>query len=126
MGLQMMIKAPITAVWAILKILNKSWQWSAITAVAVLVLITMVLVLVIAVFPNFKIVQKLIDNINGLTRENLTGIRVVRAFNAEKYQEDKFEKGNDILTKTQLFNQRMMSIMSPVMYLIMNLLTLSI
>lgn len=126
MGLQMLIKAPITAVWAILKILNKSWQWSAITAVAVLVLISMVLVLVISVFPNFKIVQKLIDNINGLTRENLTGIRVVRAFNAEKYQENKFEKGNDILTKTQLFNQRMMSIMSPVMYLIMNLLTLSI
>lgn len=126
MGLQMLIKAPITAVWAILKILNKSWQWSAITAVAVLVLISMVIVLVIAVFPNFKVVQKLIDNINGLTRENLTGIRVVRAFNAEKYQEDKFEKGNDILTKTQLFNQRMMSIMSPVMYLIMNLLTLSI
>lgn len=126
MGLQMMIKAPITAIWAILKILNKSWQWSAITAVAVLILLSMVIVLLITVFPNFKVVQKLIDNINGLTRENLTGIRVVRAFNAEKYQEDKFEKGNNKLTKTQLFNQRMMSIMSPVMYLIMNLLTLSI
>ena len=126
MGLQMMIKAPITAIWAVLKILNKSWQWSAITAVAVLILLSMVIVLLITVFPNFKVVQKLIDNINGLTRENLTGIRVVRAFNAEKYQEDKFEKGNNKLTKTQLFNQRMMSIMSPVMYLIMNLLTLSI
>ena len=126
MGLQMLIKAPITAVWAILKILNKSWQWSAITAVAVLVLISMVIVLLVTVFPKFKIVQKLIDNINGLTREHLTGIRVIRAFNAEEYQEDKFQQGNDILTKTQLFNQRMMSIMSPIMYLIMNLLTLSI
>ena len=105
MGLQMMIKAPITAIWAVLKILNKSWQWSAITAVAVLILLSMVIVLLITVFPNFKVVQKLIDNINGLTRENLTGIRVVRAFNAEKYQEDKFEKGNNKLTKTQLFNQ---------------------
>lgn len=126
MGLQMMIKAPITAVWAILKILNKSWEWSALTGIAVLILIGTVGLLMITVLPKFKIVQKLIDNINGLTRENLTGIRVVRAFNAEKYQEDKFERGNTELTNTQLFNQKMMSIMSPVMYLIMNLLTLGI
>lgn len=126
MGLQMMIKAPITAIWAIMKILNKSWQWSVVTASAVLILILMVIFLMLTVLPKFKIVQKLIDNINNLTRENLTGIRVIRAFNGEKYQEEKFEKGNDTLTKTQLFNQRTMSIMSPVMYLVMNTLTLAI
>ena len=126
MGLQMIIKAPITAVWAILKILGKGWQWSLATGASVFVLLTVIIILMITVFPKFKIVQKLIDNINELTRENLNGIRVVRAFNAEKYQEDKFEKGNDKLTKTQTFNQKMMSIMSPTMYLIMNILTLSI
>lgn len=126
MGLQMMIKAPITAIWTIMKILNKSWQWSVVTASAVLILILMVIFLMLTVLPKFKIVQKLIDNINNLTRENLTGIRVIRAFNGEKYQEEKFEKGNQNLTKTQLFNQRAMSIMSPVMYLVMNSLTLAI
>lgn len=126
MGLQMMIKAPITAVWAVLKILNKSWQWSAITGGAVLVLLITVTLLIIFVMPKFKKVQKLIDNINGLARENLTGIRVVRAFNAEQYQEDKFEVGNKELTNTQMFNQRAMAAMSPIMYLIMNLVTLGI
>lgn len=126
MGLQLLIKAPITAVWAIFKILNKSWQWSAITGVAVLILLTMVVMLMVVVIPRFKIVQKLIDSINGLTRENLLGIRVIRAFNAEKYQEDKFEDGNVKLTRTQLFNQSMMGIMQPVMYLIMNCITLAI
>ncbi len=126
MGLQMMIKAPITAVWAVMKILNKSWQWSAVTAAAVLILILMVVFLMITVLPKFKIVQKLIDNINNLTRENLTGIRVIRAFNGEEYQEKKFESGNLKLTNTQLFNQRTMSIMSPIMYLVMNTLTLAI
>ena len=126
MGTQLIIKAPITAVWAVFKILNKSWTWSMLTGFAVLILLVTIAVLVLTVLPKFKIVQKLIDNINALTRENLTGIRVVRAFNAEKYQEDKFEVGNHKLTSTQLFNQRMMSIMSPIMYLIMNLLTLGI
>lgn len=126
MGLQLLIKSPIMAVWAVFKILNKSWQWSALTGAAVFILLICVVVLIIVVMPRFKRVQKLIDNINGLTRENLTGIRVVRAFNAEKYQEDKFEVGNKDLTDTQLFNQRAMSAMSPVMYLIMDLLTLSI
>ena len=126
MGLQMLIKAPITAVWAILKILGKGWQWSLATGISVFVLLTVIVILMITVLPKFKIVQKLIDNINELTRENLNGIRVIRAFNAEKYQENKFEKGNDKLTKTQTFNQKMMSIMSPTMYLIMNVLTLSI
>lgn len=126
MGLQLLIKSPITAVWAVIKILNKNWQWSALTGVAVLVLMSCVSLLVALVLPRFKKVQKMIDNINELTRENLTGIRVVRAFNAEGYQEDKFEVGNTELTNTQMFNQRAMSAMSPVIYLVMNTLTLSI
>lgn len=126
MGLQMLIKAPITAVWAILKILNKNLTWSMATAVAVVVLLVVIVILMIKVFPKFKIVQKLIDKINLIARENLTGIRVVRAFNAEKYQEKKFDKANSELTNTQLYTQRMMAMMSPVMYLIMNLLSLSI
>ena len=126
MGLQLLIKAPITAVWAIFKILDKGWQWSLITGIAVLILLFMVVLLMILVLPKFKKVQKLIDKLNNTTREQLTGIRVVRAFNAEDYQEEKFAKGNNELTKIQMFNQRMMSIMSPIMYLIMNLLTLGI
>ncbi|MEE0699378.1 MAG: ABC transporter ATP-binding protein [Bacilli bacterium] len=126
MGLQMLIKAPIMAVWAVLKILGKNWQWSLATGVAVVFMLSVIGTLMLIVLPRFKLVQKLIDNINGLTRENLTGIRVVRAFNAEKYQENKFEEGNEKLTKTQMFNQRMMSVMSPTMYLVMNLLPLSI
>ena len=126
MGLQMLIKAPITAVWAVLKILNKSWQWSVITGIAVAVLLLCVSILILTVMPRFKKVQKLIDNINSLARENLKGIRVVRAFNAEKYQEDKFDGGNTELTNTQLFNQRAMAAMSPIMYLVMNCVTLAI
>ncbi len=126
MGLQMLIKAPITAVWAILKILGKNYRWSIATGVAVVVMLSVICTLMLIVLPRFKIVQKLIDNINDKTRENLTGVRVIRAFNAEKYQEDRFEEGNEKLTNTQMFNQRMMSIMSPTMYLIMNLLPLSI
>ena len=95
MGLQLLIKSPITAVWAVIKILNKNWQWSALTGIAVLVLMSCVSLLVALVLPRFKKVQKMIDNINELTRENLTGIRVVRAFNAEGYQEDKFEQANN-------------------------------
>ncbi len=126
MGLQMIIKAPITAVWAILKILGKNYRWSIATFIAVVVMLSVIGTLMLIVLPRFKIVQKLIDNINDKTRENLTGVRVIRAFNAEKYQEGRFEEGNEKLTNTQMFNQRMMSIMSPTMYLIMNLLPLSI
>lgn len=126
MGLQLLIKAPITAIWAVTKILNKSWQWSAITGVAVLILLSVITMLIIVVLPRFKIVQKLIDKLNGIARENLTGIRVVRAFNAEDYQEEKFDKANDELTNLQMFNQKKFAIMMPVMYLIMYLLTLSI
>lgn len=126
MGMQLMIKAPITAIWAITKILNKSWQWSAITAVNIVVLLGVIAILMIIVMPRFKKVQKLIDKINGVTRENLTGIRVVRAFNAEEYQENKFEDVNERLTNMQLFNQKAFSVLSPVMYLVMYFLTLAI
>ena len=126
MGLQMLIKAPITAVWAVTKILNKNFEWSAITGIAVLILLSVIAVLTIIVIPKFKIVQKLIDKLNGVTRENLNGIRVIRAFNAETYQEDKFEDVNNKLTKQQLFNQKTFAIMSPVMYLVMNSVTLAI
>ena len=125
-GLQLLIKAPVTAVWAITKILNKSWEWSMVTAVAVVILLVVIGILTIIVLPKFKIVQKLTDKLNEVTRENLTGIRVVRAFNAEDYQEKKFKNVNDDLTNLQLFNQKSMSIMSPVMYLIMYMLTLII
>ena len=125
-GLQLLLKAPITATWAILKILNKSWQWSAATAVAVVILLSVIGIITMIVMPRFKIVQKLIDKVNGVTRENLTGIRVVRAFNAEKYQEEKFEEINEKLTNQQLFNQKKFAILSPVMFLVMNGLALSI
>lgn len=126
MGLHMLIKSPITAIWAITKILNKSWQWSAITASAVLILLIMITILVTIVMPKFKKVQKLTDQINNKTRENIKGIRVIRAFNAEKYQENKFEETNNELTNNQLFTQKAMSFMSPIMYLIMYGLTLAI
>ena len=126
MGLQLMIKAPITAIWAITKILNKSWQWSMTTGIAVLILLTVISILTIIVMPRFKIVQKLTDEINGVTRENLTGIRVVRAFNAENYQENKFEDVNTKLTNQQMYNQKKFAIMQPVMYLVMYFLTLAI
>ncbi len=126
MGLQLMIKAPITAIWAITKILNKSWQWSALTGAGVAILLGVISVIIVIVMPKFKIVQKLIDKINGVTRENLTGIRVIRAFNAEQYQQNKFEDVNDKLTRQQLFNQKVFSILSPTMYLVMYFLTLGI
>lgn len=126
MGLQLLIKAPVTAIWAVTKILNKNIAWSAVTAVAVIILLVTILVLMSIVMPRFKRVQKLTDKLNGVTRENLTGIRVVRAFNAEKYQEDKFSKVNNELTNTQLFNQKAFAIMQPIMYLVMYFLTLSI
>ena len=126
MGLQLMIKSPITAIWAVSKILNKSWQWSAVVGGGVLILLLTLTFLMIVVLPKFNIVQKLIDKINGITRENLTGIRVVRAFNAEDYQEEKFAEVNNNLTKIQLFNQKTFGIMQPVMYLIMYFSTLAI
>lgn len=126
MGLSLLIKAPMTAGWAILKILNKSWQWSALTAVCVLVLLTTIGIITSIVLPRFSLVQKLIDKVNRVTRENLTGIRVVRAFNAEDFQENKFQKENDDLTNTQLFNQKCFAVMEPVMQMVMYTLTLGI
>ena len=126
MGLQAMVKAPIMAVSAIVKILNKGFEWSVLVACCVAVLMFVVATLMIIVLPRFKIVQKLIDKINGVTRENLTGIRVIRAFNAEKYQTNKFGKVNDDLTNMQLFNQRCFAVMNPVMNLVMHSLTLGI
>ncbi len=126
MGIQLLAKAPVMAVWAILKITNKSWQWSAATAVAIVVLLALITVLMIVVFPKFKIIQKLTDNLNRIVRENLQGIRVVRAYNAEEYQQDKFHEANSKLVKTNLFQQRVMGLMSPVMSFVMSGLTLAI
>lgn len=126
MGLQVIIKAPILAVWAILKIAGKNWQWTATTAVAVAILMIMILVIVLFAMPKFKKLQYLTDNVNRVTRENLTGIRVVRAYNAEEYEEEKFTKANKDLTQTYLFTGRIMAILSPGMSLIMNGLSLAI
>lgn len=126
MGLQMMAKAPIMAVWAIMKILNKGLEWSILTAICVAILLATVVILMIIVMPRFQIVQKLIDKINGVTGENLSGIRVIRAFNAEKFQSDRFEEVNDKLTRTQMFNQRCFAVMMPIMNLVMHCLTLGI
>ena len=126
MGLQMLIKAPIMAVWAISKIVNKSIEWSLLTGGCVVVLLFTIGLLMIIVMPRFQIVQKLIDKINGVTRENLTGIRVIRAFNAENYQKKRFGDVNNELTKTQLFNQRCFAILNPVMNIVMQFLTLGI
>ena len=126
MGLQLIIKAPITAVWAVTKILDKSIEWSLVTAIAVVILLLTIGILMAIVMPKFKIVQELIDKINSVTRENLTGIRVVRAFNAEKYQEDKFESVNNKLTNQQLFNQKAFNVLSPIMNIVMYFLTLAI
>ena len=126
MGLQLLIKAPITAIWAITKILNKGLEWSIATGVAVAFLFTVIAIVTSIVLPRFKIVQKLIDRLNGVTRENLTGIRVVRAFNAEEYQENKFEKANTELTNLQLFIQKVFSFFQPIMYLTMHTLALAI
>lgn len=126
MGLQIVIKAPITAAWAIVKIYNKNVSWTTATAVCVGVLILIILTIVLVAMPKFRRLQTLTDNLNRITRENLTGIRVVRAYNAEQYQEDKFEVANDDVTKTNLFANRVMAILSPGMTIIMNGLTLSI
>ncbi len=126
MGLHLLIKAPITAIWAICKIVNKSFAWTIATSISVLIMLSVVTFLTIIVIPKFKIVQKLIDKLNKIARENITGIRVIRAFNAEKFTKDKYEDVNSKLTKQQLFNQKAFAIMSPMMYLIMNMLALII
>ncbi len=126
MGLQMLIKAPIMAIWAVTKILNKNLEWSILTGVCVVILLITVITLLIIVFPRFEKVQKLIDKVNGVTRENLTGIRVIRAFNAEKFQQNRFETVNKNLTNMQMFNQKCFAILNPIMNLVMHSLTLGI
>ena len=126
MGLQLLIKSPIMAIWAISKILNKSIKWSMLTGACVIILLITVFTLFIIVFPKFEVVQKLIDKVNNTIGENLKGIRVIRAFNAEKYTVDKFNKINDDLTNTQLFIGKRFSILNPIMNLVMHGLTLGI
>jgi len=126
MALQLVIKAPIMAVWAITKIAGKGFEWSMATGAGVLIVLLMVTMLMIFVVPKFRKMQTLTDNITRVTRENLTGLRVVRAYNAEDYQEDKFETANTELTSTQLFTNRAMAVMMPVMQLMMSGLALSI
>ncbi|HAX06458.1 MAG TPA: multidrug ABC transporter ATP-binding protein [Butyrivibrio sp.] len=125
-GFQVLIKAPILAIWAVCKISAKSWQWTFSTGVAVAVLLIIVGLCVSIALPKFKKLQELTDDINRVTRENITGINVVRAYNAEKYQESKFETANNNLTKTQLFTSRTMSFMMPGIQLIMSGLPLAI
>lgn len=126
MGLQAIIKAPILLVWAIIKISGKQWQWSLATAAAVLVILVVLMIAVVLALPKFKIIQQLTDNLNRVTRENLTGIRVVRAYNAEKFQEDKFEKANEELTKTNLFSNRVMALLMPTMSFVTTAISLAI
>ena len=126
MAMQLVIKAPITAVWAIIKIAGKGYEWSMVTGAGVLIVLLTVSLLMIFVIPKFRKMQTLTDSITRVTRENLTGLRVVRAYNAEDYQEDKFERANDELTDTQLFTNRAMSVMMPVMTVVMSGLSLAI
>ncbi|WP_410768809.1 ABC transporter ATP-binding protein [Fontibacillus sp. BL9] len=125
-GLQVLIKAPILAVWAVLKITGKSWQWSLSTGVAVGVLILIVGICIVLVLPKFQKLQQLTDNLNRVARENLTGLRVIRAYNAESYQEDKFSVANHELTRTNLFANNVLSMMMPSISLIMSGLSLAI
>lgn len=126
MGLQSIIKAPVTAIWAIVKIAGKSWQWTTATAISVVIMLFIVGICISLAMPKFKIIQKLTDNLNRVTRENLTGLNVVRAYNAENYQKNKFENANEELTGTNLFANRVMSFLMPGMQLVMNGLSLAI
>lgn len=126
MGLQAIAKAPIMAVWAILKIYNKSWQWTASTGVALVILLLIVITCIVLASPKFKKMQVLTDNLNRVTRENLTGLNVIRAYNAEEYQEEKFEKANNELTSANMFANRTMAFLMPGIQGVMNGLTLAI
>lgn len=126
MGLQIMVKSPVMAVWAVLKIIDKSWTLSVITAGFVGALLLIMIVIIAAILPRVKRVQKLLDDINLISRENLSGIQVVHAYNAEDYQAEKFEKANDILKRTQLFNQRVLAVLMPAVTFAMNTLSLVI
>lgn len=125
MMMRMVFAAPVTAIWAICKIQSASWQLTTATAVAIVVLVIALTILVVTVMPKFKVAQKYVDKLNGITRENLNGIRVVRAYNAEQYQEDKFKKANDDLTKLNLFSGRVLGLLSPIIVIVMDGVTLS-
>lgn len=126
LGLQMMIKAPITAIWAIIKIAGKEWQWSMAVGVAVIILLTGILTIMVLVIKKFNQMQKLTDRLNSVTRENLTGIRVIRAYNAERFQENKFDEINKEFTNTNLFVGKVMACMNPLMSTVMNGISLAI
>lgn len=125
-GLQMLIKAPILAVWALVKISGKGFEWTVATGVTVGILVIVIALIMFFVMPKFKKMQTLTDNLNRVTRENLTGLRVVRAYNAEKYQEEKFESANEALTGTQMYTNRGMAVMMPMITALMNGLSLAI
>lgn len=126
MGVQILIKAPVLAIWAICKISSKSSSWTIATAIAVVFIVLCVGIIVFVTYPKFKQIQKLTDDLNDITRENISGVRVIRAFNAEDYQTKKFESTNDKVLKNNLFTSRSMGLMMPVMTICMNMLTLSI
>ncbi len=126
MGLQMLLKAPIIAIWAVFKILNKGWQWILVTAIAVMVVVIVIAICLILVTPKFKLIQKLTDKMNLVTRENLTGVRVVRAYNAEHYQEEKFDKANREITKNHLFTGKTMALLMPSMQYVMSMTSLCV
>ena len=125
-GIQSIIKAPIMAVYAVIKIIGKGWQWSLATAITIAIIVVMLIVIMCLVIPKFKKIQTYVDDVGRIARENLTGIRVIHASNAEEYQEEKFENANNILTKTNLFTGRIMAIMGPGMSLLMSTLSLVI
>ena len=126
MGLEVLLRAPVMAVWAIGKIAGRNWQWTTTTAIAVVVLLCVVGTCILFAMPKFKKMQVLTDNLNRVTRENLTGLQVIRAYNAERYQEAKFEKANDDLKRTQLFANRVMCFLTPGIQLVMSGLTLAV
>ena len=126
MGANMLIRAPLSAIWAIIKISGKNWQWSVATGVAVVIMLATIITIMMLVIPRFKEIQKLTDKLNGVTQENLKGIRVVRAFNAEKYQEKKFDTPNTEVANTTRFVDRILSIMTPTMHLVFNGISLTV
>lgn len=126
MGLEVLLRAPVMAVWAIGKIAGRNWQWTTTTAIAVVVLLCVVGTCILFAMPKFKKMQVLTDNLNRVTRENLTGLQVIRAYNAEGYQEAKFERANDDLKRTQLFANRVMCFLTPGIQLVMSGLTLAV
>lgn len=126
MGLQLLVRAPVMAIWAICKITSKSFEWTLATAIAVVFLMVIIITVIAVSVPKFRKIQTYIDNLNRISRESLTGTRVVRAFNAEEYQNNKFEKANNDITKTHLFINKFMSVFDPAMMIVMNGLPLSI